>query len=370
MSVTATAGIWLSCVLHATAPAAATEALASGGQGERPSSQRIEQSYVVVGLPEGDPSFDTATFRDALAIHFEGTGLATEVVEVPRGTLPEHLLWASTRTDEPDVRVVFWVEGAPAGGHRLYLMQPNSGGGLGRVWVREVPQASDPDLMLESLGVMLRALATGLDESTEPSGMEPVVVELAASQANPPPEPEPEPSRSAHRVSLRVAAEYVGGNLDGRSPFASGVGARLGLDDATGALVYVGAAWMAPSSRADGAVVIQRVPVVFGGGYRFRRDADLTPTLDVGLTTEPIWWTIDDRPGVRGRNGHSWRVAVSPGGGFDWRLWRGLGVHAHVRIDVWVSDLELVIEREGRRENVFDPHPVSATLRLGLHYAF
>lgn len=315
---------------------------------------------VVIAIPEADAILREATLRPALAGHFADTRFRPELRRLPAGDILAHLEWAEA--SEPS-HAVLWIETSRDGSQQLYLLQPSSG----RVWVRALPMASEPEVAAESLGVMVRALALGLEDG-EPAGMREVTIvrkDDGPAQAEPVPPPAPPPART--RPDVLVAVGYHGSSVSADRLWHSGAELRFGLRLPVGLLLELGAAW-APKAAGLRAprVDLERVPVDLRIGWQWRPHPRLHPQVDASVVGEALRWDLQSTDSIAGRHGTSWRMGVAPGAGVTIRLWRALGLRVHGQADVWLRNAELVILDGATREPVTRMHPVAGRLDAGL----
>lgn len=320
-----------------------------------------ETHTVVIAIPEGDAILREATLRPALAGHFADTRFRPELRRLPAGDILAHLEWAEGEPARGSSHAVLWVETGRDGAQQLYLLQPSSG----RVWVRALPMASEPEVAAESLGVMVRALALGLADG-EPTGMREVtIVREGDGQARAEPVTAPAPART--RPDVLIAAGYHGSSVSADRPWHSGAELRLGLRLPVGLMLTLGAAW---APRAAGLraprVDLERVPVDLRIGWQWRPHPRVHPELDASVVAEALRWELQSAEAIAGRRGTAWRLAVAPGAGLTVRLWKALGLRLHAQADVWVRNAELVILDGGAREPVTRMHPVAGRVDAGL----
>jgi len=338
------------------------------------------RTRIVIGISAADPTIELIDLKQALAGHLADTGLSSTVATLasPNPDQPrakrddasrERLAWASRRAQEPDVLAVFWIERV---GHerRLYLFEPQEG----TTWVRELPLTSDPDLLVESLGTMVRGISLWL-ETGPPTGMAPV----------PPPEPEPpnsatdkrspptlEPTPPPAAPTWGVELVYAGGNFARIAPWQNGGGLALDLEWPIQVMGRLTAAMVSPAIQRDlPRTTIWRTPVSLSAGYRFRPSTRaVRPWIDASVVVEPMWWQVSPTDGVETRPGRTLRVAVAPGVGLRWRLRGGLGWVTHAQVDIRVREATLVVSQGGERIPRLTPHPIAAFVRTGLFYSF
>lgn len=334
----------------------------------------VALTRIEVGVAKADPALEPSAVDEVLAGHLAGTGLQSTTSLLPAGDLVDHIEWAQQRAD-PDV-AVYVVELRDNGIRSLYLVGP---GGEG-LWVRELPAADDPDLLLESLGAILRGTSMALGGGP-PRGME--IAELPTREPDPPdpdppdpdppdpdPDPDPEPPRRKPTPSFGVS--YRGGNLERAALWQSGASAFFDLELRSSVFVAATVGILAPA-KSDGAPSLEvwRLPVVIDGGYRFRHGRNVRPDVGLGLVLEPLWWSAatSDGAAVRGISGRTGRLGLSPRVGLRWRLVRGLGLHVLGRADLWLLNAVLVVEDGDARTSRFRPHDVGAVFEAGLHYS-
>jgi hypothetical protein len=365
--------VWLVCGLLTASPPAVEPTPAPAV------APAVSPRQVVVGLAGRPASFAPDALQRVL------TGYLTDldpprtstITTLPPGdeVLPQ-LAWARERARDPAVERVLWLELRDPGPHRLYLYEPRSD----RVYLRELADA-EPDVLLETLGVVVRALVAHLSEGTPP-GMQAITVPEPAPAPAPAPEPPPpaEPARPAPvvaprpRLHLDLALGYRGSSFAAAIPFQHGVAAQLMLVTRIGVLVGAAGGWLAPgaATRDDLRLDLTRVPLGLRIGYRLRRDHLFHIDLDLGVASELLLPRISGAP-TRPRTTLAARVAVSPGLGLGLRPFNKrvpIGLHLHLQLDAWLRDLALAVRGPGGDAIVADAAPVGATLDLAVRYTF
>lgn len=320
------------------------------------------RAVVVVAVPEGDAVLRLDALRPTVRSHFAGTDLDADVRSLPAGDILDHIAWAES-VAEGRAHAVLWVEPSRDGTPRLYLVQPSTG----RAWVRRLPVASEPEVAAESLGVMARALASGLDDG-EPVGMEEMVLERPAAKVTTdaePTTPEPPPPR----VEGFVALGYHGSSVSDDRRWHSGAEVRLGLRLPAGVLLSLGGAW-APRGPGQGepAMAVQRVAVDLRGGWSFRPHPRMWPQVDASVVVEALGWSVESSPEFVGRRGTAWRVGVAPGAGVVVPLVGGLGLRVHAQADVWLRNADLVLDDGGVSRSLVRMHPAAGRVDVGFAY--
>lgn len=343
--------------LHASTGFAAALARADG----TPERDTPARAPVVIAIPQGDAILREATLRPALAGHFADTRFRPELRQLPAGDILAHLEWAEGEPLGAPSHAVLWVETGRDGAQQLYLLQPSSG----RVWVRALPMASEPEVAAESLGVMVRALALGLEDG-EPVGMREVTIERRSDGgAQAEPVAPPPPART--RPDVLIAVGYHGSSVSADRLWHSGAELRLGLRLPAGFLLTFGAAW-APKAAGlrEPRVDLERVPIDVRAGWQWRPHPRVHPQVDASVVAEALRWELQSTDAIAGRRGTAWRLGVAPGAGVTVRLWKALGLRLHAQADVWVRNAELVILDGGERVPVTRMHPVAGRLDAGL----
>ncbi len=342
------------------------------------SSDAYPRTRIIIGSSADDPGIDAEELRQALAGHLADTGLRSTVTSLGGRSGDDGkrrwLAWASRHAEERDVLAVFWIERS-GDERRLFLFEPQQG----TTWVRALPESSDPDELVESLGTMLRGISLFL-ETGPPEGMAPVTPPAAEESKDPeesakdthgrPPPPIPSaPPPPSTLWTLELA--YAGGNLARDAPWQSGGSLALDIEWPVPVVGRVSVAAMSPAILRDvPRTSVWRIPVSIGAGIRFRRHHDVRPWVDAAAVIEPMWWQVRPAPGVDARPGRTVRVAVAPGAGLRWRLRGGWGLTLHARMDIRVREATLVVSQGGERVPRLSPHPVAVFARAGASYSF
>ncbi|MCA9690408.1 MAG: hypothetical protein KC636_12420, partial [Myxococcales bacterium] len=119
--------------------------------------------------------------------HLVDTGVDVDAVALAAGQdVVARLAWARGRAGERDVLGVFWVERGELGVRLFLLLDAPE-----RVYVRELEEHDDPQVTVETLGVIIRGLSTSLGDPEGPRGMDRVDLEPSVEPAPAPVEPAP-----------------------------------------------------------------------------------------------------------------------------------------------------------------------------------
>lgn len=336
----------------------------------------VAPAQIVVGLTGTDAPFTTDALSKVLAGYLADLEPPRTPVlaQLPPGpeVLPQ-IAWARERTASPTVERVLWLELRAPGPHRLYLYDPLAD----RVYLRELADA-EPDLLLESIGVVVRSLVASLSAGT-PAGMQPLELPPPA------PAPQPQPARPAEtppppitrppakRLHLDLALGWRASTLNARIPAQHGVAAQLLIITPRGLLVGLTAGYLASGTAPEQAGLrldLPRVPLAARVGYRLLRDRIVQLDLDLGLTGELFL------PRVHGpataQTTLAARVGVSPGLGLGVRPFARvpIGLHLHLQLDAWLRDLAFAARGPGGTLVLADAAPLAGTLDLALRYTF
>ncbi|MBK6923393.1 MAG: hypothetical protein IPH07_38750 [Deltaproteobacteria bacterium] len=312
----------------------------------------IEAATVVVGVdPRLGLSIDDVTV--ALRSHLAGTALVPDVRPLDGDALRDPTAWAEHRLHEtPGARAVFWVV-ADDGIATLHLWLPGDAG----AWARTLPDVDDRDAQTESIGVMVRGMATSIEAAS--TAVEPAV---PPEPARVPVDESPTPTQvvAPPRSHVDVALGYLGSNLADRAPWQSAPALRAHLVHPSRATVALGLAW-APPQHAGDALTITRVGIDAAVGVTLRPGRRVRPSILIGGVIEAMGWEL------RGF-GRGWglRAAVTAGGGIDVALTARVGLTALARVDAWCRNATLVVDGPTGRERLLRGHPAAATAFLGI----
>lgn len=322
---------------------------------EQPEPQRHR---VLVGIAPG-VRLDPVEVATVLRSHLADTGLDVGVETLADATARAPHAWAEqVRSGDRALRAVFTVELAEAGAIRLQLWLAGDAEG----WARTLPPGDDDDddALLESLGVMVRTMATTI-EAERPA---PAVVVPAPIVPPAPVVVAPVASKRA-RIGGAIGLGYVGGNVADRSPWMSGVAARGHLVIGSRLTALLGVAF-APTQRAADATRVQRVTIDAGVGATLRPGRRVAPILGAVVVAEAIGWEVRE---VRRNRGWAARVGAGALVGLDVALVGRLGLLAIARADVWARNATLVLDTPAGRQTLLRGHPVAATAFVGLRLA-
>ncbi len=316
-------------------------------------------STVEVALDPSTSGLSVGAVDEALGAYLADTGLTVRVTAQAEPT-PDDVADATTirvwlsRTDDASLRIDLWLPGHDG------------------AWTRVLPDAGDPALLVEELGVVVRGMVRpGPAIEPEPPPPPPAEADpVPAPAPTPTPAPEAAPPRTpAPRAVWDVRVGYRGDTVSRQIPWHHGleVGAGVRVDRLAIAELTLG--WIPPQREAG--VAIQRIPIDVGAGFRLRPDARVRFAVLGLVTVEPLGWS-----------GAAAGFAASPG----WTVRLGLGAAADLRVGFarrwfgyaratirgWPVDTDLVVETSaGPRALADGPGvTVAATAGLGVRFFF
>lgn len=299
-----------------------------------------------LGLAEDD-------VRAVLSSHLAGTGLALEVTTLSTDDARAPESWARG-VDVPGLRAAFWLTPEGADAVRLQLWLPGDAG----AWGRALPSGDDGDALLESIGVMVRSMATSIEPTARPVAPPPPVVVA-------PPSPAPQataPPRTRARIDASLG--YVGGNVTGSIPWHSGVGLRVHAILPRGATPMLGVAWAPPVGGPDDPpTTLTRVAIDLGLAATLRRDARVQPIVGGAAVVEAVGWRVRD---VAEGRGWAARFGLAAVAGLDVSVSRRVGLLLLGRADAWVANATLVLEGPSGRSTLLRAHAVGGLVWAGL----
>lgn len=294
-------------------------------------------------------ALDPVEMSAVLRSHLAQTGLEAEVELLDEQAAADPARWAASGTP---ARAVFWLVPDGPDALRLQLWLPGDAG----AWSRTLPREADTQALLESIGVMVRTMATSIEPTPTPVASpppSPVVTKVAP--------PAPPPRR---RTFVDLALGYAGSNVADAAPWHSAVAARAHVVAPFGLTALVGVTW-APPQRATTtpASTLQRIGVELGLGATFRREARVQPWVGGAALIEALGWRVRD---VDAGRGWAARIGVAAAGGIDVALSRRVGIVAIGRVDVWAHNANLVVVENARRRTLLRAHPVAGTAWVGV----
>lgn len=345
---------WWGCALlaaggsapTAAAPTAATPTTATpaDGGGAAASVTDQEPRPLLVQFDRRSLNLQPAAVQAALAAHVTELGYVVRVrADDSRPPADPVVVRVALRRTAPDsVHLEVWVPGER------------------RPWSRSLHDDGDPDLLLETLGVVIRGIVTA----------PPRPIPDATLQAeSPATSPAPAPRSRGRAPWIDLALAYRGETFAAASPWHSGVLASLWWQSRRG-LVFGGSVAWVPRHRVDAGLAIQRVPVGLTAGWRWRQGRRVRPGLHADLVAEALGWrgtvgTASARPG--------WALRIGAGVAVDATIEVGAGVFAWGRVagHVWPLSADLVLERSSTApQSLIRSWPGSgqALVGLGVHF--
>lgn len=326
--------------------------LAAQGQAfvREPGSQPPAASAIEVSLDPEATGLTVSAVDEALRAYLADTGLSVEV----------HASAGPPATPHDPAKVRVWLTRADDGSLHIELWLPGHEG----AWTRVLPDAGDPALLVEELGVVVRGMVlprTRHGDEPAPEPTPPVVTEAAPPSTPPPPTP-PGPTGA---WDLRVG--YRGGTFSSEIPWHHGLELAAGLRIHRFAIAELAAAWVPP--QREGGVAIQRVPIDLAGGIRLRADARVRVALLGVVTVEALGWS-GAAAGFRAAPG--WTARLGLGAAADLRVGLSQALFGYVRATArgWPADTALVVETAQGRETLAQGPRLSAAASVGLGVRF
>lgn len=299
----------------------------------------VEQPSEVVLTVDADAGLSDGAVADALAAHLAEVD---SVVRVERSATTARPRVSVSRLSSGAVRVEVWLEGAA---------EP---------WSREIPDEGDPDLLLESIGVVVRGMLLAGPPSDD-------ATPDPAPTIDPEPTSEPKPPAQLD-LSLAYRGETVAADL----LWHSGVAAQLSWQAPRGWLLDGAVAWMPPHRVRNGAgegLAIQRVHASVGAGFRFRRDRRVRPALLAMVGAELFDWS-GTAVQTQGQPGAAARVSAGVAGELQVDLGAGFFAIARLGANAWLAGADLVSTRSDGERRLLRTSVVSGWGTLGVGYRF
>lgn len=230
----------------------------------------------------------------------------------------------------------------------------------GQPWERALGEQVDPqepDLWLESLGILVRSMLGAPAVEAAPPEPEPEPEPEPPPEPESPPEPEPEQSP---RSSLDVAAGYRGDTLAPGHRWHSA--AALDLTGRWPGGFTLGGTFAYTPAHDGGGLALQRVGALLHGGFAWRPDARLQPSLKVAVSADALGWSKAP-PGARARPG--WDARVGAGLALELRAFVTarwfLAVRA--RATGWIRGVTL---RDSVGTTLVETGPISGAVWVGV----
>lgn len=288
---------------------------------------------------DADAGLSGRAVADALAAHLAELERGVRVEREATDARPRVAL---SRMPSGAVRVEVWLEGADT------------------PWTREIPDDGDPDLLLESIGVVVRGMLVAGPPKQE---AEPV----------PKPEPEPIPAPAPKPPSqLDLSVVYRGETVAADLLWHNGAAMQLSWQAPRGWLLDGAVAWMPRQRirRGQGkGLAIQRVHASLGAGFRFRRDRRVRPAVLAAVGAELFEWS-EAALNTNGQPGTAARVSATAAGELQVDLGAGVFAIARVGASAWIAGAELVSTAPGGRRRLLQTSVGSGWGALGLGYRF
>ncbi len=304
--------------------------------------QQAEETRVVVVRSQADLGVPEAGVRRALEGHVSDMGYEVRV-DFSAGDQP----WPPSTTQ---------VELIPdgEGGLRVAMrreMDPQP-------WTRTLPEQGDTDLLLESLGVLMRSMLGAPEPEPEP-----VPEPDPGPESTREPEPEPPPESTSVPGALDVAVGYRGDTVAAGHRWHSGVGLDLAGRLPIGLGLGGGLAFT--PQHAGAGLSVRRLGGHVRVGGSFRPQARLQPAVFAVLSAEGLGWS--DAP-TRSQPQPGWAVRVGAGLGAEVRAFVTGRWFVVVRGSAlgWVRGVQLDQEQGEARDVLIRTDPVAFEGWVGL----
>lgn len=294
---------------------------------------------------DADAGLSGRAVADALAAHLAELERGVRVERENTDARPRVAL---SRMPSGAVRVEVWLEGADT------------------PWTREIPDDGDPDLLLESIGVVVRGMLVAGPPKPE---VAPVPEPEREPEPIPTPAPKP-PSQPPSQLDLSVV--YRGETVAADLLWHNGAAAHLTWQAPRGWLLDGAVAWMPRQRirRGQGeGLAIQRVHASLGAGFRFRRDRRVRPAVLAAVGAELFEWS-DAALNTNGQPGTAARVSTTAASELQVDLGAGVFAIARVGASAWIAGAELVSTAPGGQRSLLQTSVVSGWGALGLGYRF
>lgn len=300
---------------------------------------------ILVVRTMADLGLAEATVQRALEGHFADLGYDVHVDFAPgeRPWPPAAVRVELFPTDDGGLRVEMQREPDP---------QP---------WARVLPPESNPDLLLESLGVLIRSmLSAPLPEPTPEPEPEP---EPAAPPKKPEPDPvAPPPPRYG---AVDAGLVYRGDTLAAEHPWHSSVAVDVAGRTHRGFAFGGALTYTPPHAGAD--LSLQRVGVELRAGAAFRPATCLQPAVFAHAGLEGLGWSGAPNA-TRARPGWAVRLGAGTSGELRAFVRGGWFLLARLGVTAWIRGTTLEEERGEARNTLIRTLPASGSVWVGVGY--
>ena len=305
-----------------------------------PAVEEPAPAQVLVVRTTADLDLAEATVQRALEGHFADLGYDVHVDFAPgeRPWPPAAVRVELFPTDDGGLRVEMQRELDP---------EP---------WARALPAEPNPDLRLESLGVLVRSmLSAPLPEPPPEQPPEPA--------PEPAPEPEPRPEAAPRNAGFDLALAYRGDTLASEHPWHSSAAIDAALRTHRGLATGVALAYTPPHD--GGALALQRMGGELRLGAAFRPAKRLQPAVFGHASLEGLGWS--GAPDSA-RAAPGWAVRVGAGASGELRAFvqGGWFLVARLGATAWIRGATLEEQRGEARSTLTRTLPASGSVWVGV----
>lgn len=223
-------------------------------------------------------------------------------------------------------------------------------------WARTLPLEPNPDLRLESLGILIRSMLSAPLPEPEPE---------PKRQPVSPPAPEPVPTRPPHHTAIDVVLAYRGDTLATTTLWNSSAAIDVTVRTHRCLAGGVAIAYTPPHDGAD--LALQRVGGELHLGAAFRPAARLQPAVLGHASLEGLGWS-GAPDSARATPGWALRIGAGASGELrtllrgEWFLVVRLGATA------WFRGATLEEQRAEGRRPLIETLPASGSAWVGVGY--
>ncbi|MCR9163844.1 MAG: hypothetical protein NXI35_24380 [bacterium] len=295
-----------------------------------PAVEEAAEAPVLVVRSRADLGLAEATVQRALEGHLADVGYDVHV-----DFAPEQRPW-------PPAAVRVELHPAADGGLRVELQRALDP----RPWARTLPPEPNPDLRLESLGVLVRSM-------------------LSAPLPEPEPAPRPAPEPTPRHAALDLALGYRGDSLAAAHPWHSSVALDVAARTHQGLALGIALAYT--PSHAGAALSLQRVGGLLRLGAAFRPTQRLQPAVFAHGHLEGLGWSGAPNAS-RATPGWALRVGAGASGELRALVRGGWFVSARLGVTAWIRGATLEEQRAEARSTLVRTFPASGTVWAGVGY--
>ena len=319
-----------------------------------PPLEEPARAHVMVVRSGSDLELAEETVQRALEGHFADLGYDVHVDFAPAGRP-----W-------PPAAVQVELTLDTAGGMNVAMRREADA----KPWSRALPPQPNADVMLESLGVLIRSMLGAPLPGPEPPTPEPAAPKPAAPEPSAPERPAPETPSPAPRprfAAFDLALGYRGDTFAASQRWHSSVGLDLAGRTHRGLAIGGGLIYAPP--HAGGGLNLQRIGGDLRLGAAFRPEARLQPAAFGLVAVEALGWSgapaqTTAKPG--------WATRIGIGASAELRLLLGRGWLVAARLNAvgWALGTDLEEARGSARSTLLHTTPFAGQVWIGVGRRF